>query len=182
MSQSYRKMEAWPRAGVGAAAGLAGTVAVQRAVQASGRWLPEMMPPVRQDPGTYAVELVESHLPPRMRERISERARTLGAEASHFLDCATAGAAYALLRPRGGKPVRDGILLGVGVWAAGYLGWLPRAGLTPPVREHTPAQVLGEVGQLAVYGMATAAAFTAVERVAQRLFLPRVVARGRVRR
>jgi hypothetical protein len=174
-------LDAWPRAGVGAAAGVAGTVLVQRTIKAGGRWLPATRAPIRRDPGAYAVERMEQRLPDGLRRRIPERARALGAEAAHFVYGSTAGATYALLRPRGGRPVRDGVLLGLGVWAAGYLGWLPRAGLLPPMREHTLPQLAGEIGQMALFGMATAATFTAVERLAERWFLPRVVARGRVR-
>ncbi len=158
-------MSALPRAGVGAAAGIAGTLAVQRAMKAGARWLPSTTPPVRRDPGEFAVEQVTRRLPASVRERIPERARTLGAAAAHLVYGATAGAGYALLRPRGGKAVGEGVALGLAVWAAGYLGWLPCSGLTPPLGEHTAPQLAGEIGQMAIFGMATAAAFTAVERL-----------------
>ncbi|HEX9107684.1 MAG TPA: hypothetical protein VF832_10660 [Longimicrobiales bacterium] len=154
-----------PRAAAGLAAGVAGTLAIQQSMKAGARWLPDTQAPIQGDAGEYAVALVERQLPGPVRERIPQRAREVGAMSAHIAYGATAGALYALLRPRGGNVVRDGVALGLAVWAAGYLGWLPRAGLMPPVSEHTAPQLLGELTHHAAYGLATAAAFTGVARL-----------------
>ena len=154
-----------PRTGAGLAAGVAGTLAIQQTMKAGARWLPATQAPLRGDAGRYAVRQVEKRLPGPVQERVPERARELGALSAHLAYGASAGAFYALLRPRGGNVLRDGVVLGLAVWAAGYLGWLPRAGLLPPVSQHTAPQLLGELGHHAMYGIATAAAFTGVARL-----------------
>ena len=52
-----------------------------------------------------------------------------------------------------------GLALGAACWAAGYLGWLPAAGLMPPLSKQTPSQIVGPLMEHLVYGMATVAVF-----------------------
>ena len=49
---------------------------------------------------------------------------------------------YAALGSRRPSLLRDGLGVGLAVWAAGYLGWLPRTRLMPPVTEQPPEQVV----------------------------------------
>lgn len=71
----------------------------------------------------------------------------------------TAGALYGALRPGGGNVLLDGTALGLGTWAAGYLGWLPAMGLMPPVSEQDVSQVVGPVARHILFGIATVLTF-----------------------
>ena len=71
---------------------------------------------------------------------------------------ASFGAGYAGT-PGTGSVLFDGTLLGLGVWAAGYLGWLPATGLMPPVWKQRARQVWAPGVEHVVYGLATVCAF-----------------------
>ena len=77
----------------------------------------------------------------------------------------TSGVLYSALRVRRGSPVLDGALLGIGVWAAGYLGWLPATDLMSPITEHEPKQIVVPLVQHALFGVAVAAAYDGLMRV-----------------
>lgn len=142
----------------GAAAGLAGTLVLQVMRTASANALPATMPPIRQDPGEFMVEKAEEALPASVRSRIPallEAGAAKGLAAGYGI---TAGAVYGLLRPEGGDILVDGVALGVGTWAAGYLGWLPALGLLPPLREQSVPEAVGPVVRHALFGMAVVAA------------------------
>jgi hypothetical protein len=70
-----------------------------------------------------------------------------------------AGALYAALRPDAGDLVVDGVALGVGTWAAGYLGWMPALGLMPPITRQDAAEVAGPIVQHVLYGIVTVAIY-----------------------
>ena len=53
----------------------------------------------------------------------------------------------------------DGAALGVGCWAAGYLGWLPASGLSDPVWRQPTAAAIAPAVRHAAYGIATVAAY-----------------------
>jgi uncharacterized membrane protein YagU involved in acid resistance len=82
-------------------------------------------------------------LPPReITDRIggspilsaSETNRSAAALTNHFAFGALAGAVYAALFPnRGSGP---GVIYGLAVWAASYLGWIPAAGILPDATRH----------------------------------------------
>lgn len=147
------------RLALGAAGGFAGTLAIQAAMAATRKWLPAASPPLRRDPGDFMVEKAEGALPDAVRRRIPDAAEA-GAKSALALGYGLAfGALYAAVRPRGGNPLLDGVALGLVTWAAGYLGWLPAAGLTPPPWRQTPAQAAGPAAQHVVYGVAAVAAY-----------------------
>jgi hypothetical protein len=85
---------------------------------------------MRQDPGEFMVEQAKSALPREKRERVPE-----SVEAT----------ASSLLRVGYGT---------TGVWAAGYLAWLPRTRLMPPVTEQHAGQVILPLLQHAAFGVA----------------------------
>jgi hypothetical protein len=147
------------RVGLGASAGFAGTLVLQGLMTAGRRWWPETLPPLRQDPGEFMVEQAEARLPASVRARVPEvvEAGVAGAMAIGY--GLAFGAAYAALRPRGGSAWLDGAALGVACWAAGYAGWLPAAGLMPPLRRQTGTQALAPAAEHVAYGMATVAAY-----------------------
>lgn len=147
------------RIALGAAGGFAGTVALQTLLGASQKWFPSAAPPLRQHPGEFMVGKAQEVLPERVRDRIPEAAETAAAQALGVGYGLTFGALYAALRPRGGSPLLDGLMLGVAAWAAGYLGWLPAMGLMRPVWKQKTAQALAPAAEHAVYGMVTVGAY-----------------------
>ncbi len=152
------------RVALGAAAGFAGTLALQVARTASERWLPQTMPPLRQDPGEFMVEQVEARLPAGVREQLPGVLETAAAKSLAVGYGLTAGALYALLRPHGGPVVRDGVVLGVGVWAAGYAGWLTVLGLMPPLREQRAMEVIPPMMRHGLFGIVTVTAYRWLRR------------------
>lgn len=152
------------RLAMGAAAGAGATVAMQGMLTASQKWLPQTTPPMQQDPAAYMLHQAGSALPVGARERVPEKVQKGAGSLLHFGYGATAGLLYGALRPEDPNVLRDGLLLGLGVWAAGYLGWLPRAGLMPPVTQQRPAQVIGPVVQHALFGVAAVIAYGWLQR------------------
>lgn len=150
------------RVGLGMAAGLAGTKVMERSMAAGEKIAPQATPPIERSPADFLIEKAEERLPDRVRERVTPQAERYVSTAAPIGYGAMAGALYAFLRPNPRKPLRDGILLGTAVWAIGYLGWLPRAGLLPPVSEQKAPQVAGPIVQHAIYGIVTAATFRVV--------------------
>ena len=143
----------------GAAAGLVGTVALQGIRAPSQKLLPETMPPIRQDPGEFMVEQAEEALPTETRGQIPVVAETAAAKSLALGYGVTAGMLYAALRPDAGDLMVDGVALGVGTWAAGYLGWMPALGLMPPITEQDPAEVIGPIIQHVLFGIVTVAIY-----------------------
>ena len=143
------------RLALGAVAGVAATFVMQGMMMASGKFLPESRPPMKKDPGEFMIEKVP----------LPESLKPWGANALRLGYGMTSGVIYGALRPRRGSPLFDGALLGVGVWAAGYLGWLPAADLMPPITEHEPKQIAVPLVQHAIFGVAVAAAYDGLMRV-----------------
>jgi hypothetical protein len=84
--------------------------------------------------------------------------RNLAGWISHFAYGAATGTAYGLL-PRQTQlatTAAQGAVLGMGVWAAGYLGWLPAAGILPPATEQPPRRNVSLIASHLVWGMTTA--------------------------
>lgn len=166
------------RAAVGAAGGLAGTLALQALMGAGRRWAPETLPPMREEPGRFMIRKMEQAMPESARAEIPEYVEDAAA-AGLGLDYGVAfGTLYGLLRPRGGNPLVDGLALGAACWATGYLGWLPALGLTPPVwRQHTVQAVAPAMEHL-VYGVVAVAAHDWLRRALR--LERREIAAGRV--
>jgi hypothetical protein len=115
-------------------------------------------------PMTLFMELTHRALPDRERYPLPPRilsqrlTRKAGVEheldepehrglalASHFAFGAAAGATYGVVesqlryhlnRPLPVPPVARGVLYGLGVWTASYLGWIPATGLMSPATRH----------------------------------------------
>lgn len=151
---------------LGAAAGLLGTFVIQGLMAANKKFAPGAMPPMRRDPGEFIVHQSERMLPSRMMQTIPESAEKVASTSAHLAYGAIFGAAYAALRGRTKNSLAEGALLGLGVWGAGYLGWLPAAGLTPAVWKHKPQQLAASMTEHVMYGVATAAAYDAMHRFA----------------
>lgn len=152
------------RLAFGAASGLAGTLVLQALMAAHKKAGPGTLPPIRQDPGPFMVEHAEAALPGRARRAIPDWAETAASRGLAVGYGLTFGALYAAIRPRGGAILSEGVALGLATWAAGYLGWLPAAGLMPPVAEQEPAQAVLPAVEHAAYGVATVAAYDWLRR------------------
>lgn len=136
---------------LGAAAGVAGTFVMQGLLEQGKKHIPSGTPPMKQDAGEFIVEKVP--LPPKLKP-LAVNALRLGYGT-------TAGVLYSLL-PHSKWRTLEGVALGLGVWATGYLGWLPAAKLMPPVTEQTPAQITVPLVEHALFGVAVAKAFEAM--------------------
>src|SRR5919106_990292 len=95
----------------GAGAGLAGTAWMHGLRTATGKWLPETMPPIRRDPADFMLERAESALPPRLENRVHEVAEHGAGSLLHFGYGTTAALIYAALRADDPSVLRDGLLL-----------------------------------------------------------------------
>lgn len=147
------------RLALGAAGGIAGTLAIHALLTARHKWLPSTVPPICQDPGEFMVDLGEEVLPHPVRQRVPQVVETGVARLFAVGYGLTFGGLYTLFRPNGGPPCMDGILLGIATWATGYLGWLPAVGLMPPVWRQQAPQVMAPIAEHALYGMVTVAAY-----------------------
>jgi len=143
------------RAGLGAAAGLAGTVLIQGLLAASQKWAPQSLPPIKQDPGEFMVEKAQRHLPERVREKIPEPLGKAAAKSLAFGYGTAFGALYGTSRPQPKNVLLEGSALGLVTWAAGYLGWLPATQLMPPVSEQEPEQIAGPIFSHILFGIVT---------------------------
>ena len=97
----------------GAAGGFIGTLAIQALLTASQKWLPNTVPPLRQDPGEFMVKTGEEALPDTMRRRIPQVVESGAARMLAIGYGLTFGSLYTLLRPEEGSPFMDGIILGL---------------------------------------------------------------------
>ena len=143
------------RLALGAVAGAAATFVMQGMMMASGKLIPGSHPPIKKDPGEFMVEKVP----------LPESLKPLGANTLRLGYGMTSGVLYAALRPRRSMPLFDGALLGVAVWAVGYLGWLPAADLMPPITEQEPQQIVVPIVEHALFGVAVAAAYDGLMRL-----------------
>ncbi len=145
----------------GAAAGLVNTFALQGVRTANQRFLPDTMPPMKQDPGQYLVDRAKAPLSTTSRRKLSPKVEAGAAGGLHLAYGATFGLLYGLAGPRGraGRVLGGGAMLGLATWAAGYLGWLPAAGLMPPLREQEPKQIVGPIVSHLLFGIGTAAGY-----------------------
>lgn len=146
------------RAAIGAAAGIGATLLMQAMMKASPKVVPGGEPPLREDAGEFMIGKVVGDLP------IPPLVRKTAAKSLHLGYGTTPAVLYALIRHRDGSAIVDGTLLGLGVWAAGYLGWLPAAGLIPPMREQPPRQIAVPIVRHALFGIAVVAAYRAMTR------------------
>ena len=149
--------------GKGAAAGIAGTVAIQLAQMAVQKLVPSATEPMRLEPGAVIARKVHNALPAAAWGSVPLGAEKVAAHSLGFGYGMTFGVIYAALRPRGGGLLIDGLIVGLLCWAAGYLGWLPASGLMPPLRRQTPMQIAGPVVTHAIYGLATVGAYELLE-------------------
>jgi hypothetical protein len=135
--------------------------------QATEKWLPNTVPPLRQDPGEFMVKTAEEALPDPLRQRISQVVETGAARMLAVGYGLTFGSLYTFLRPKGGSLLVDGLILGIVNWATGYLGWLPALGLMPPVWRQKAPQVIAPIAEHVLYGIVTVAMYDGLQERVQ---------------
>lgn len=156
------------RVAAGAAAGLAGTLALQPLRSATSSRFPSTDPPIKQPPGQFMVDQAKAALPRWASRRVPESLAKGAAQSIALGYGVTFGAAYALARPKPGNVLLDGAVLGVATWAAGYLGWLPALKLMRPVTRQRPRQVVTPILQHLVFGIVAVAVVSGIAAVAKR--------------
>jgi hypothetical protein len=154
------------RLALGALAGLAGTLALQALRTADKKIMPGSSPPMKKDPGEFMVKKAEQMLPRSKRRHISRKFEAASAKCLSIAYGMTFGALYAGARPKTKRILLEGTILGLVTWATGYLGWLPRLGIMPPVWKHKAKQVALPVAEHALYGVATVAGYRWVKEKA----------------
>ncbi len=149
----------WARLALGAAAGFAGTIALAAIRTANQKWLPEASPPMAADPAEVMVNKAKEALPPAARQWVPEQVESVATKLLPLGYGMTFGALYATTRPRAKQALLEGLVLGLACWAVGWLGWLPKVGLMPPVWRHQPKQIARPVAEHALFGLATVAGY-----------------------
>lgn len=150
-----RSDKLFTRLALGAVAGFAGTVALQALRDADQKRMPEAVAPIQEDPGAFMFRKATERLPETARQYIPEKSEAIASKVLAMGYGVTFGLLFALARPKVRCVVREGILLGLGAWAAGFLGWLPKAKLMPPIREQAVKQVALPIAEHAAFGVAT---------------------------
>jgi len=103
----------WLQLGLGAAAGLAGTVAIQALLKTHEKVSPETMPPISEHPGGFMLRKVKEALPEKAQQKV-ERIESAGANLLGLGYGVTFGVIYAAIRPKTRRTLLEGALLGLG--------------------------------------------------------------------
>ena len=90
-----------------------------------------------------------------LRDDLGEEGLKAATVVGHFAYGAAAGAVVAPLAGRTSRPVASGVGLGLALWAAGYLGWVPAFGLMRPATEQPAARNALMIAAHAVWGATT---------------------------
>ncbi len=141
----------------GAVGGVTGAFALQGLRMASQRILPESMPPMTDNPDEYLVMAAERRLPRKIGYAIPQFVDLIAARSLAIGYGLIGGTLCSLFGARKVPLVARGAGLGILSWAVGYLGWLPRAGLMPPIRKQSPAQIAGPIARHVAFGIVTVA-------------------------
>jgi uncharacterized membrane protein YagU involved in acid resistance len=156
------------RAMLGAFAGVAGGLAMTAMVQkVAPKVVPEEMRPEGFAP-KKAVQWAEERA--GKSEALSEDQEMKAAMGVHLGYSALGGAAYGIARDglRTVPAPLMGAVMGLGVWAVSFEGWMPAVGIMErttdkPVKKW-PAPIMGHL----IYGVVTALSFTGLEALQER--------------
>ncbi len=133
-------------------AGFAGTVVMTAAITAE-----KLSGLMREEP---APEIISAHVESAigLREYLPEPVVQVSWLLQHFGYGVNAGVGYALLQERlpKNRPLLAGTVYGVGLYLAGYAGWLPLVHLYPPPMQNPRRKVALLVVEHVVFGTTTA--------------------------
>jgi hypothetical protein len=142
-------MELANRLWAGAAAGFAATGPMTALMEFGGR----AFRPREQGPQPPRVITERAAEESGVADGVGERELAAATMAAHLGYGTGSGALYGALSPHIPlPPVARGVAFGLGLWAAGYLGWLPAVGLYPPATRDTPARNALNVASHALWG------------------------------
>lgn len=136
---------------LGAAAGFVATVPMTVAMKVLHDNLPkdEDYPLPPREIIDETARLVE------LQDDLDEETKTALAFAGHFAYGTATGAIYPVLFPN--PNLTNGVLYGVGVWTASYLGWLPAFGILGSAARHPARRVALMIAAHVVWGAALGA-------------------------
>src|SRR5579884_2935061 len=100
----------WLQLGLGAAAGLAGTMAIQALRTTHEKISPETMPPMSEHPGKFMLRKAKEALPYKAQEKV-EKIEDMGANLLGLGYGVTFGVMYAALRRKTRRTLLEGALL-----------------------------------------------------------------------
>lgn len=160
------------RATVGVLGGALGTAMLMQGMKATQK-LPIRLQPTqpRKDPGEFMVMRFEQIRGKPLRRTL----RDVVVHGLHWGYGMTSGLVLGLATSRRHVPTLRSALLagtaaGAGVWAVGYIGWLPAVKLTPPITRqggrHIAASILGHVA----FGLVAVAPLLLLDRRTHRSF------------
>lgn len=139
---------------IGAAAGAAATLPMTMVMETLHERLPGE--PARPLPPREITENVAARA--GIQHQLGEGDMQKLTLAGHFGYGAACGALFGLLAPREpAAAVGAGVLFGLTVWSASYLGLLPAAGIRHDARHDPPARSALMIAAHVVYGAATGA-------------------------
>jgi hypothetical protein len=163
----------------GAVAGAVGTGAMTLFMRPgvarflSSRWRPDQFVPR---------EVVQWGAQVAGRPRaLTARQEGVVAAGAHLAYGMAMGALYGIIGGGAGgarSPAPRGAAWGLAVWAAGYEGWMPAAGVRPATTEQPPTKWPLPIGNHVVFGVVTAAVF---DRIQERRRRSRGLGRSRWR-
>lgn len=150
----------------GALGGAAGTFLMQKGMGLVGK-LPEDYKPsqMKGDPAEYVVAKAESiagrAIPLEHRDKAKQSTSWIYGVGWGVLLGALAPAVD-FRSP--GRALAAGAVFGAGVWAAGYAGWLPKAGLVDPIGQQSAKRSIAPILSHVVYGVVCALPIFLIER------------------
>ena len=135
----------------GSLAGLVATVPMSATMLLLRRLSPE----TRYAPLPPETVTAQAAADVHLRDDLGEEGLKAATVVGHFAYGAAAGAVVAPLAGRTSRPVASGVGLGLALWAAGYLGWVPAFGLMRPATEQPAARNALMIAAHAVWGATT---------------------------
>jgi hypothetical protein len=154
-------------AGEGALGGLAGTIFVQ-AMKKLDPKLPEPLraPEMKGDPFELVLSSAEKKLGARLPE--DAHGRTVGGLPWAY--GAGWGAGLGLVSPllgvrSFGKAAFAGAVMGAACWTAGFVGWMPAAGLVEPIQRQGLSHASASLGGHVVFGVISGLVMHAIDRI-----------------
>jgi hypothetical protein len=154
----------------GVIGGFLGTLLIKQTMALGKRMPRELTPPTpSSDPADVVLSRLESlrgrRFSPRMHQGLAQGLSwAYGIGWGGLLGLAVSG--LHVRRARG--TLLAGAGMGALSWAVGYLGWLPRAGLLPPVRRQGMGHVATALLTHVAYGVAAAVPIMIIDEVRNR--------------
>jgi uncharacterized membrane protein YagU involved in acid resistance len=147
-------------AGLGLAAGLAGTAVMIALRSFDEKHAPKSIPKMSNDPAKAMVHTAE-----RLTHELPKPVQKSAAMTLQTAYGTLFGLLYGLCRGRAtDRSIRDGLALGSAVYAAGYLGWLPALRFTKPVWRQSFLEISGELWRHIAYGIATTSVYRLISQ------------------